>query len=67
MISHEVRKPITNLLGITNVYSRIPPDPLESVFLMNYIKQNSIELDEFTKRLTQHIYELSLDEKNEID
>ena len=67
MISHEVRKPITNLLGITNMYSKIPPDPQETVILLNYIKQNSLELDAFTRKLTMHIYELSLDEKKELE
>jgi PAS domain S-box-containing protein len=35
MLSHEVRKPITNLLGISNIYTKIPPDSQELKILMN--------------------------------
>ena len=62
LISHDFRRPITNLLSIANLYTKIPPDSLEAIYLLNYIKQNSLELDEYTRNLSEHIYQLSLDE-----
>ncbi len=67
MLSHEVRKPITNLLGISNVYTKIPPDSQELKILMNYIQQNSLELDDFTKKFTALLYEMSLDKEEKMD
>jgi PAS domain S-box-containing protein len=63
MLSHEIRQPITTLLGITNIFERYPANSEESNKLIAFMKENALSLDKLTKKLTLHIYDLKLDEQ----
>ena len=57
--SHKVRQPIANILGLSyllNTQSVNSPDELQES--LDYIKQSALNLDTFTKELTQFIYNL---------
>ncbi|WP_158857824.1 diguanylate cyclase [Lunatibacter salilacus] len=65
MISHNVRQPITQILGISNlldVSMEYTPDELKTI--VNYLKTSVLDLDHFTKEFTvymQNIYKKDLD------
>jgi PAS domain S-box-containing protein len=63
MLSHEIRQPITTLLGISNIFEKYPSNSEESIKLIGFIKENALALDNFTKKLTLHIHEMKLDEQ----
>ena len=51
MTSHQVRRPITNILGFSNVLDDVLQSPAELKQTVNYIKESAITLDKFTKEL----------------
>jgi PAS domain S-box-containing protein len=63
ILSHEVRKPVANLLGIANMFEKYIDEPIELRKLIDHIKNNADILDHFTKKLTTFIHELGLNEK----
>jgi PAS domain S-box-containing protein len=63
MLSHEIRQPITTLLGITNIFEKYPANSEESNNLIAFMKENALSLDKLTKKLTLHIYDMKLDEQ----
>ena len=63
ILSHEVRKPVTNLLGIANMFEKYINEPAELRNLIDHIKNNADKLDHFTKKLTTFVHELGLDQK----
>jgi len=54
-VSHEVRAPISRMQGLTNLIDshNISKEELESI--SNYLKGSVIELDTFTKTLTEFL------------
>lgn len=57
--SHKVRQPIANILGLSyllNTQSVNSPDELQEY--LDYIKESALNLDTFTKELTQFIFNL---------
>ena len=63
ILSHEVRKPVTNLLGIAQMFEKYIDEPDELRKLISHIKSNADSLDEFTKKLTFFVHELEMTEK----
>lgn len=63
IISHEVRHPVANLLGIANIFENIVDDPIESAKLIGFIKNNAHILNDFTSKLTSIVYEMKLDDQ----
>lgn len=57
MTSHEVRKPIANCLGLTSEIDLQNASKEELIEIFNHLKSSAIELDNFTKKLTDFIYE----------
>lgn len=58
MTTHNVRQPISHILGIANLLdsSIVSPDELNQV--LGYMKESVLALDAFTKDLTASIYEM---------
>lgn len=63
ILSHEVRKPVANLIGIANMFEKYINEPDELRKLIDHIKSNADTLDHFTKKLTTFVHELGLIEK----
>jgi PAS domain S-box-containing protein len=63
IVSHEVRKPVANILGIAYRFEKHIHEPEELVKLISFIKNNADILDHFTKKLTTFVHELGLTEK----
>lgn len=62
MISHDLRKPITTCMGIVNLVDDDKEMKAEELRrLMEYLKSGAIELDDYTRKITNKISEL---EKN---
>lgn len=65
MTSHEVRKPIANCLGLTTDIDLQNASKEELLEIFKHLKNSAIELDAFTKKLTQFIYEKKQNKLNE--
>lgn len=61
--SHEVRQPISNILGLAQIMEREDYNPKEMAFIIDYFKESAGKLDLFTKELTHFIHS-SIDPKN---
>lgn len=55
MTSHQIRQPITNILGLTKLMKIGPNLSEEEKTQINYIKDSAIKLDEFTYNLNDFI------------
>ncbi len=66
MISHRVRLPIANIIGLSNLLE-VNTDFKNVSEIVSYIKESSAILDDFTKELTSYIYEASIIEKNKLE
>ena len=65
IISHKVRKPVTNLVGLMNIVEdEYDISQEELVEIVNFYKTSVIELDEFTKELAHFIYDIDQKNKN---
>ena len=54
--SHEVRGPVTSILGLINIFNtEDPSDPINKQILDN-IKEATDKLDEITRRITNHTF-----------
>lgn len=64
MISHRVRQPVVNILGLSNLIdtSRDSPDELKR--MLGFIKRSAKALDVFTKELVAFMRELGTTEKS---
>ena len=58
MTSHEVRKPIANLIGLSDSIDFNSTTTEELEHLINHIKKEAKELDEYTRKLTLFMHEL---------
>lgn len=58
-ISHEIRNPIVNCIGILDIINDDePPDSTEILALANYLKGNVLKLEAFTRELNNNIIQL---------
>lgn len=58
MISHKVRQPVANLLGLSAIIENHLESPEELLNIINYIKESTAALDDFAKELTAFIHEV---------
>lgn len=68
MISHNVRQPVTNLVGLVNLLESKENSEEELATILTYIKDSAYALDDFTRELTTYINGLDiklLDEKKD--
>ena len=56
--SHKIRRPIANILGISNVIEEFVNSRAKLNELVNYLKESARSLDDFTKELTIFIVDL---------
>ena len=59
MTSHQVRKPIANLMGLANQLEDPTNSNDEMVQIIRYIKESVVSLDAYTKDLTTYICEVN--------
>ncbi|HRH10819.1 MAG TPA: hypothetical protein PLU73_04865 [Bacteroidia bacterium] len=65
MTSHEVRKPITTCLGLMKVVETdMPLSNIELKKLIHHLKSSALELDAFTRKLTNFISDIEQRNKN---
>jgi signal transduction histidine kinase len=53
--SHKVRKPVANILGLSNLLDDFMQSPARLRKLVDYLKLSAQELDDFTKELTEYM------------
>jgi PAS domain S-box-containing protein len=58
MISHRLRQPIANLLGIASQLTNAINSPEELKTLVDYMKESAISLDLYTRELSTYIVDL---------
>jgi len=58
MISHKVRQPVTNILGLSNLGMHHNNSPEESKNLLRLLHESAQALDSFTNELTAFIYKI---------
>lgn len=52
MQSHEIRKPVANIIGLLNLYDMSPTD-MQHTHLIQYLKESAIELDTVIKEIIE--------------
>ncbi len=57
MISHEVRRPITSIMGVLNIFNEKEFEDTESKLMLNYLMESIQELDYYSRKMTKYIYE----------
>ncbi len=60
MISHNVRQPVTNLVGLVNLLESKENSEEELATILAYIKESAHALDDFTRELTSYINGLDM-------
>ena len=65
MTSHQVRQPISQILGIATVLEGAVILDEEQVELISFLKQSALTLDTFTRELTNFMHELRQENKND--
>lgn len=63
-ISHKVRLPLTNILGLANLLTTIGNSHEENLEFIELIKDSAKDLDKITKELCSFIYELDHKKEN---
>lgn len=66
MISHRVRQPIANILGLSDALDESINNPVEFKKIVDYMKQSAIDLEEFTHELNHFIQNSKDKAENEI-
>ena len=66
MISHELRQPVVQILGITSLFETLKNSPEETAELTHLIRESAKSLDNYTRELTTFVYEAELKAKNEL-
>lgn len=64
VISHKVRLPLTNILGLANLLTNITNTNEENLEFIELIKESAKDLDKITKELGAFIYELDHNKNN---
>ena len=67
MISHELRQPVVQILGITSLFEVLKDSPEETAELAELIRESAKSLDNYTRELTTFVYEAELKAKNELN
>ena len=57
MISHEIRRPITSIMGVLNIFNEKEFEDTESKLMLNYLMESIQELDFHSRKMTKYIYE----------
>ncbi|HKK38663.1 MAG TPA: hypothetical protein VJ949_04560, partial [Cryomorphaceae bacterium] len=60
-ISHGLRKPVTNLLGLIDIFDKDKMSQEDTENFNSYVKEVSVELEKFTKELNQTYYKKRTD------
>lgn len=58
MTSHKLRQPVTHILGIANILNHCSNSEEELIKIAGYIKKSALDLDTFSKELTEFIHAL---------
>lgn len=61
---HKVRQPVTNILGMASLIEQHADSPETIKKIMQYMKQSAIDLDAFTRELTNFVNDLEQKEQN---
>jgi signal transduction histidine kinase len=56
--SHKVRKPVANILGLTNLLEEFIRSPAKLRKMVSYLKLSEQQLDDFTMELTEFISQM---------
>ena len=57
MVSHEVRQPLAQILGLSSLVEQLnEADPLKK--MLGYLRQSAGQLDVFTRKLAQYLHNL---------
>jgi len=64
MISHKIRQPVANILGLTNLSEEDISSSEEIIKITGYMKDSALSLDNFTRELTAFIYNIAQKGKN---
>lgn len=67
MTSHQVRQPIANILGLSNLLNNKKNSVEENRKIVDYIKQSALSLNEFTCELTAFLTDISQKEADKMD
>lgn len=67
MLSHELRQPIVQILGLTSLFDTLKNSPEETVEMAELIRESARSLDNYTRELTMFIYQAELKAKNELN
>lgn len=60
MISHNIRQPVANIIGISTLIKTSKNTPDETRKLVGYLKSSAITLDTFTKDLMDFMMKLEM-------
>jgi signal transduction histidine kinase len=63
MLSHELRLPVANILGISKIFEKYFEEQELLIELLYFIKQSAESLDEFTRKITLYVHELGKNER----
>ena len=63
MTSHNLRQPVSQILGLTNLLDTHKNSPEELIKITDYLKQSATSLNDFTGELTTFIHNNKLNEK----
>ncbi|WP_157802002.1 hypothetical protein [Flavobacterium sp. 1] len=66
MISHKVRLPIANIIGLSDALDESINNPTELKKIVDYMKESAIDLEEFTQELNHFIQNSKDKAENEI-
>lgn len=67
MVSHEVRQPVSQILGIVQILQEYGNLDAESSELISNLKISAVDLDVFTKKLSSFMHELRPDSESTSD
>jgi PAS domain S-box-containing protein len=63
VLSHELRLPVANILGISKIFEKYFEEQEMLIELLYFIKQSAESLDEFTRKITLCVHELGENER----
>ncbi|MEO6546924.1 MAG: PAS domain-containing protein [Ferruginibacter sp.] len=65
-ISHVIRKPVTTMIGLTNAMQTKDIDADRLQKCVEYIKTVAVEMDDYTRKLTEKYFELSVNFRSKV-
>ena len=66
MISHKIRQPVTNLIGINGMLKSSKLSQEELIKIIDFVKESVNSLDAFTKELTEFVHSIKKTQSNDI-